>query len=105
MTQFFVLDLDGWFGVLSNKLIIFDIPLLYYCIILQWSKDLCLISGDMCLSFGVSLSSVSLFSISFVTDFKIFCGNVYENFVILSGVWLPVKSPVASVVLWIIFLK
>ena len=32
-----VLNLDSWFGVLSNKFIIFDIPLLYYYINLRSS--------------------------------------------------------------------
>ena len=55
-TQFFVLNLDGWFGVLSNKLIIFDIPLLCCYINLRSSVFFCLSSGDIYPSLGISLS-------------------------------------------------
>ena len=50
-------------------------------------------SGDMCLSFGVSVSR------SIVIE--IFCGDFFYAFIILLAILLPVKSPVASTVFWI----
>ena len=48
-TQFFIVNLDGWFGVLSKKIIIF-----WYSIIkLRSSIILCLSSGDIYLSLGI----------------------------------------------------
>ena len=60
----------------------------------------CLYSRDMYLFFGVTLttsSSVSLFCNSFA-DF-------FEALVILSAIFLPIKSPVASAVFWIALFK
>ena len=70
----------------------------YYTIILTLDHHkFCLFSGDIYLSFGISLS-VSIFSVSFVTVSKLFCDEVLETFVILSAILLPIKSPVASAV-------
>ena len=71
------------------NLLIFDIPLLYY--VNLNSLIIChLFSGDIYLSFGISVS------------FKLFCEcNFLEDFqalVILSAILLPIKSPVASAV-------
>ena len=52
-TQFFVLNLDGWFDVLSNDLLLFGIALLYYND-LNSSIIWCPFPGDIHLSFGIS---------------------------------------------------
>ena len=65
-----------------TSLLFFDIPLLYLYINLNLSIIRCLSSGDIYLSFGIS---VSLSTVS-----ELFCGDF---FVIL----LPIKSPFASV--------
>ena len=52
---------------------------------------LCLSSGGINLSIGISFSFVS--ELSF--------GEVFETFVNLSAILLPIKSPVASAVFWI----
>ena len=31
---------------------------------------------------------------------EIICGEALENFVILFAIWLPIKSPVASTIVW-----
>ena len=90
--HFFVLNLGGWFDVLYNKFIIFDIPLLYYTN-LNSSIVCCLFSGDICLSFGVSISFSTVFECNSFRDFEIS--------VILSAILLLIKSPVASAVFWI----
>ena len=47
-TQFFILILDGWFGVLSNKFLLFDIfDILYDYINHRSSIIFCLSSGDI----------------------------------------------------------
>ena len=53
----------------------------------------CLFSGDMYLSFGISISS------SFCECNSL--GDFFETLVILSAILLPIKSPVASAVFWI----
>ena len=93
-TQFLVLNLNGLFDALSNKFAIFDIPLLYCYTNLNSSIICYLSSGDMYLFLGVVLStstSVSSFGNSFA-DF-------FEMLVILSAIFLPIKSPIASTVL------
>ena len=56
-----------------------------------------MLSGDIYLSFGISLSnpvvSVSLSAVS-----KLFFGEMFENFLILSEILLPIESSVASTV-------
>ena len=94
-TQFFVLNLHGWFGVLSYKLIVF-----WYSIIIllinRWSSIIfCLPSGDIYLSLGVFLPC------SFVTVSELFRCEDFEVFVILSAVLLPIKSSAASAFFWI----
>ena len=71
-------------------LLFFDIPLLYYYISRRSSIVFCLSIGDIYLSLGFSLSC------SFVTSSELFCGKVFETFVILSAILLQIKSPVAS---------
>ena len=68
------------------------IPLLYYYINLRSSIIFCLSSGDIYLSFGISLSR------SFLIISELFCGKLLETFVILLAILLPIKSPVASAV-------
>ena len=85
-TQFVVLNLDGWFGLLSNKFIFFDIPLLYYYINLKSAINIRLSSGDIYLSLGIFLGISLLFS--FITVYCVF----FEAFVILLAILLPVSS-------------
>ena len=68
--QFFVLNLDNWFGVLSSKFIFFDILLSYYYTNLNSSIIFCMFSGDMYLSFGISISLSSVFECIY---FEAFC--------------------------------
>ena len=93
--QIFVLNLVSWFGVQSNKFIIFLFLLLYYYTNLRPSIIFCLSYGDICLSLGISLSC------SFVTVSELFCGKGFETFVISSAILLPIKLPVASIAFWI----
>ena len=75
-----------------TNLLYLDIPLLYYYINLRSSILFCLSFGDIYLSLGISLSC------SFVTISELFCCEVFEAFVILSAISLPIKSTVAFVV-------
>ena len=95
LTQFLVLNLDGWFWCLTN-LLFFDITLLYYYILLKSSIIFCLFSGNICLSLRISLWSL-LFSSSFLTVSELFC-EVLEAFEIFYAILLLIKSPVASTV-------
>ena len=91
-THFFVLNLDGWFGVLSSKSIFYMyIPLLSYYINPRSSIIFWLFSVDRCRSFGQN----SVFSVS-----EVFFGEVLETFVTFSEILLPMKSAVASVIFW-----
>ena len=63
---------------------------MYYCINLRSSTIFCLCSGDRYLSLSISTS--------FVTVFELFCGKVFKTFVILSTIFFPNKSTVASAV-------
>ena len=72
-TQFFVLNLMGWFGVLSNKF--FDIPLLSYYIKYQIINKFSLFSRDIYLSLSSSLS------FSFVIVTNLVCCEPFETFV------------------------
>ena len=74
--NFFSLKLVGWFGVLSNKFVIF----LYSIIILvsQLSIIFCLSSGNIYLSLGICLG-IYLTS-SFVTVCGLFCREFFETF-------------------------
>ena len=80
-----------------TSLLIFDIALLNYYIYLRPLIICCLFSGDVYISLGISLCS-PIFSSSFVTVSELFCGEVFATFVILSAIFLPIKSPVASAV-------
>ena len=95
LTQFLVLNLDGWFWCLTN-LLFFDITLLYYYILLKSSIIFCLFSGNICLSLRISLWGL-LFSSSFLTVSELFC-EVLEAFEIFYAILLLIKSPVASTV-------
>ena len=78
-----------------TNLLFFDIALLYYYINLGWSIIFFLSFGDIYLSLSISLS------FSFVIVSESFCGELLKTFVILLGILLPIKSPVASAVFWI----
>ena len=75
----------------------FDISLLNYYINLRLSITFCISSGDTYLS--LSISSL------FVTAYELFWGEVFETFVILSAILLPIKLPVASAVFWVVLYK
>ena len=78
---------DSLYHLIS--LLFFYFPLLYYCTIifnLRLSIILCLSSGDVYFSLGISLSC------SFATVSELFCCEFCEIFVIL----LSIKSLVAS---------
>ena len=90
--QFFVLNLDGWFGVLCNKFAILRysiIVLLNYYIDLNLSIIYCLSSGYIYLSFCIYVSLPSVSEVFLV----FFC-----NFI---SIFSPIKSSVASAVFWI----
>ena len=79
-----------------TSLLFFGIPILYYYINLRSLRIFCLFSGDIYLSFGITLSNL-IFSASLSTVSELFCGEVFETFVILSAILLAIKLPVASV--------
>ena len=91
----FALDWNGWFGVLSNILLLFGIPFLYYYINNRSSIIFCLFSRDIYLSLGISSSC------SFLTASELFCDEDFEALVILSKILLPAKSPVFSATFWV----
>ena len=78
-----------------TNLLSFDIPLLYYYINLRPSIIFCPFSGDIYLSLDISLSFLLL------ANFRLFYGEVFETFVVLTAILLPFMSPVVSAVLWI----
>ena len=94
--QFFALSLDGWFDLFHNRsfffFFFFDIPFLCYYINLKLSIILLFFSGDIYLRFATYLCSASPPTIS-----KLFCGELFEIFTILSVIYLTIKSPVAFV--------
>ena len=61
---------------------------MYYYTSLNSSIICRLFSGDIYLSFGIS--------ISLLTSSKLFCEVFFETLVILSAILLPIKSPAAS---------
>ena len=97
--QFFLRGLDGWFDVLSNKCIIFDVPLLYHYTNLNSSIICFLFFEDIYLYFGISVSFAFVFRYNSCE-----CNSFgdFEIFVILSAI-LPFKSPFAFTVFWITF--
>ena len=68
-----------------------------YYINLESSIIVCLCSAERYLSLSITSS--------FVTIPELFCGNVFETFVIHSAILFPIKSPVASAVFWISLFK
>ena len=83
-----------------TSLLFFDIPLLYHYINLRSSIIFCLFSGDMYFSLGIYLS-IPIFFASFVTVSELFFSKILEGFLILSAIFLPIKSSVAFAVFWI----
>ena len=82
-----------------TSLLFFDILLLYYIILYYYinfrsSIIVCLCSGEIYLFLHISLS-IPILSFLFVTE--LLCDEVFETFVILSAILLPIKSPVTSV--------
>ena len=69
-----------------TNLLFFDIPLLYYYIILKSSMIFCLSSGDIYLSLGISLSYL------FLIVSELFCAKLFATFIILLTILLPIKS-------------
>ena len=79
-----------------KRLWFFDISLLYYHIHLSSSITSCPSSRDIYLSLGISLG-IS-WSISLVTVSELFYCKIFETFVVLLAILLPIKSPVDSAV-------
>ena len=79
-----------------TSLFFFDIPFLYFYINFRSSIIFCLFSGDIYLSFGISVSHSTLSDV--------FYGEFIETSVILSAILLPIKPSVASAVFLISFL-
>ena len=77
----------------------FDFQLLYYYINLRSLIIFYLSCGDIYLSLGISLLC------SFVAVSELFFSKIFETFVILSVLFLPIKSPVASILFWIVLLE
>ena len=80
-----------------TSLLFFDIPILYYCIVLRSLIIICLSFGYINLSLGIYLSSL-LITFSFVTVSALLRGKVLETLVISTANILPVKSRVFSTV-------
>ena len=68
--QSFVLNLDGWFGVLTNKFIIFNILLLYYYTNHRSSIICFFVSGDTYLSLDISVSHSTISKLFQVNFFR-----------------------------------
>ena len=83
-----------------TKLLFFDIPLLYYYINLTSSINFCLFSGDIYLSFGISISKSCIFCFTFNCFWTILWWGFWD-FSDFSEILLSTKSPVASAVFWI----
>ena len=82
-----MIDLVYWL----RNLLFFDIPLLYYHVNLRSSINFC-----RYISFFWDISSKSNIFCFFVTVSELFCGEVIKNFIILSEILLPIKSPVVA---------
>ena len=81
-----------------TNLLFFNIPSLYYYINLRSSIIFCLSSRDIYLSSGDTYLSLG---IPLIVVSELFYCEVFETFVILLAILLPIKSPVASAVFWI----
>ena len=109
LAQSLVLNLGGWFGILSNNLLFFGISLLYYYINLKSLIILCISFGDIYLFLDIFFIKSCIFFVSFSAVSELFSGEVFETFAILllldlftrSAILLPIKSPFASAVFWI----
>ena len=89
-------NLDGSFCFINFRWFInfrYSI-IVYYYINLRSLITFCLCSGDIYLSLCISLSSSMILS-------KLFCGQDFESFLILSAILFPIKSPVVSTDFWI----
>ena len=109
LAQSLVLNLGGWFGILSNNLLFFGISLLYYYINLKSLIIFCISYGDIYLFLDIFFIKSCIFFVSFSAVSELFSGEVFETFAILllldlftrSAILLPIKSPFASAVFWI----
>ena len=70
----------------------FDVPLLYYYINHISLIIIYLFSGDIYLSFGISISNLVFFVLASTVS-GLFCGKLLVTFVILSAISLPIKLP------------
>ena len=89
-----------WFGL------VYCVTFFFFCYVnitlLNHLKSLiigCLFSGDIYLSFGISLWN-TVFFISLSTVSELLCGELLDIFVILWAVLLPSKSSGSSAVFW-----
>ena len=80
-------------------LMLFDISLLYYQMNLRSSTIFCHVPGGLYLSTGITLACLVL------TVPELFYDENLEIFFILLETLLPIKLPVASAILCIIFLE
>ena len=98
--KFFALNLDGWFGVLSdNFFLIFHYIIIY--INLRSAVIPCLFSGDM-------VSFLKYFTIKsnifcFICNCQLFCGELLETLylVISSSILLPIFLLLFLMQLWV----
>ena len=93
LTKSFVLNLDCWFGVLSNKFLFFffHIPWLYYYINLGLSIIFCLSSRDIYLSLGIYLSCL------FVNVSELFCCKYFETPVIRNFITNQITTSISII--------
>ena len=83
-----------------TNLLFFDIQFWQYYTNLNSSIICCLSSGDIYLFLWVVISTSSS-----VSSFGNFLLDFLETLVILSAILLPIKSPVASAVFWIVLFE
>ena len=95
-TQFLFLNLDGWFVVLSNRLITFDIPLLYYHYYYYYYYYYYYHHDYYYYYYYINYPLI----LNHQKCFVFVSGQVFETLVILSAILFTIKSLVASVVFW-----
>ena len=83
-----------------TSLIFLDMPLIYYYFNLRLSVIFYLSSGNIYI-----FLQESFLSYLFVTVSELFCCDVFDIFVVLSAILLPIKSLVACFVFWIAFFE
>ena len=101
----FFLNLDSWFSVLFSKVVIFwysIFKLLYQSYVIN--NVLSILWRYISFFRYCSIKS-DIYCCNYWTISELFYAKVLETFVILSAILLPVKSTVASVAVWIAFLR